>query len=263
MEAPPQLLHCGVDPFRRSSALDLRALRGKLRPRPFLARSKGRGLGVFAIATESKPGSAGPSSRVSINGAANRFGKMSEEIKKVRKQMEEDEQLVPAVNNSETLPLVYDPDIIASYWGKRPRAVATQIVQLLSVAGGFLSYLIWDLVNKKIKELFLLKASITFITIYSHRSCGIYIVARAIELREIVTSLGPAYIKLGQALSIRPDILSPAAMTELQKLCDKVTDFGSYFILQYPLRLLWHFRCVKAVLYVILFHLVLHICIFC
>lgn len=47
-------------------------------------------------------------------------------------------------------------------------------------------------------------------------------VARAIELREIVTSLGPAYIKLGQALSIRPDVLSPAAMTELQKLCDKV-----------------------------------------
>jgi aarF domain-containing kinase len=30
------------------------------------------------------------------------------------------------------------------------------------------------------------------------------------------------YIKLGQALSIRPDILSPDAMTELQKLCDKV-----------------------------------------
>lgn len=47
-------------------------------------------------------------------------------------------------------------------------------------------------------------------------------VARAIELREIVTSLGPAYIKLGQALSIRPDILSPVAMMELQKLCDKV-----------------------------------------
>lgn len=47
-------------------------------------------------------------------------------------------------------------------------------------------------------------------------------VTRAIELREIVTSLGPAYIKLGQALSIRPDILSPTAMTELQKLCDKV-----------------------------------------
>ncbi len=40
-----------------------------------------------------------------------------------------------------------------------------------------------------------------------------------------MTSLGPAYIKLGQALSIRPDILSPAAMVELQKLCDKVPSF--------------------------------------
>lgn len=53
-------------------------------------------------------------------------------------------------------------------------------------------------------------------------------VARAIELRDIVTSLGPAYIKLGQALSIRPDILSPAAMTELQKLCDKVNISSSF-----------------------------------
>ena len=42
-----------------------------------------------------------------------------------------------------------------------------------------------------------------------------------------MTSLGPAYIKLGQALSIRPDILSPAAMVELQKLCDKVPSFDN------------------------------------
>ncbi|CAI9264972.1 unnamed protein product [Lactuca saligna] len=38
-------------------------------------------------------------------------------------------------------------------------------------------------------------------------------VSRAIELREIVTSLGPAYIKHGQALSIRSDI----AMTLLEE----------------------------------------------
>jgi hypothetical protein len=47
-------------------------------------------------------------------------------------------------------------------------------------------------------------------------------VKRAVQLRNIMTSLGPAYIKLGQALSIRPDLLSPAAMAELQRLCDKV-----------------------------------------
>lgn len=54
--------------------------------------------------------------------------------------------------SSEFLPLVYDPASISAYWGKRPRAVATRIVQLLSVAGGFLSRLAWDLVNSKIKE---------------------------------------------------------------------------------------------------------------
>lgn len=165
-----------------------------------------------------------------VNGISSRFGNVSDEIKKVRAQMEEDEQLaslmrglrgqnlkdsqfaddniqlrlVEIAESGETLPLVYDPDIISSYWGKRPRSVATRIVQLLSVAGGFLSQIAWDIINKKVKE---------------------NEIVRAIELREIVTSLGPAYIKLGQALSIRPDILSPAAMTELQKLCDKVPSF--------------------------------------
>lgn len=113
-------------------------------------------------------------------------------------------RLVEVNESSEFLPLVYDPASISAYWGKRPRAVATRIAQLLSVAGGFLSRLAWDVINKKVKE---------------------NEVSRAIELREIVTSLGPAYIKLGQALSIRPDILSPAAMSELQKLCDKVPSF--------------------------------------
>lgn len=56
------------------------------------------------------------------------------------------------MNSNEALPLVYDPDIIASYWGKRPRDVSTRIIQLLSVAGGFLSHLAWDLINKKIAE---------------------------------------------------------------------------------------------------------------
>lgn len=59
---------------------------------------------------------------------------------------------VQAKESSETLPLIYDPDIISGYWGKRPRAVATRIIQLLSVAGGFLSHLTADLINKKIKE---------------------------------------------------------------------------------------------------------------
>ncbi|KAL4295391.1 hypothetical protein GQ457_12G001770 [Hibiscus cannabinus] len=220
--APPRLVYCGIDPVRFSSPRSNRvSIRTRTRP-------------VRAVATEPKPTrkassqpSTPPNNTKSMNG---RIGEVSQEIKRVRAQMEENEELailmrglrgqnlrdsqfadnniqlrlVEVDESSEFLPLVYEPASISAYWGKRPRAVATRIIQLLSVAGGFLSRLASDVINKKVKE---------------------NEVARAIELREIVTSLGPAYIKLGQALSIRPDILSPAAMIELQKLCDKVPSF--------------------------------------
>ncbi len=50
------------------------------------------------------------------------------------------------------LPLVYDPAKIAEFWARRPVAVATRIVQLLSIAGGFLSGFLWDLANGKLAE---------------------------------------------------------------------------------------------------------------
>jgi len=49
----------------------------------------------------------------------------------------------------------------------------------------------------------------------------------AVELRQLLTSLGPCFIKLGQAVSIRPDILPAAFLTELQKLCDAVPSFST------------------------------------
>ena len=42
-----------------------------------------------------------------------------------------------------------------------------------------------------------------------------------------LTTYCEQFIKLGQALSIRPDILSPRSMVELQKLCDKVPSYPS------------------------------------
>lgn len=106
----------------------------------------------------------------------------------------------------DSLPLVYDPDKISDYWGRRPVAVTTRIGQLLGIAGGFLSKLAVDFIKGDLEKTQ---------------------VQRAIDLRNIMTSLGPAYIKLGQALSIRPDLLSPAAMYEMQKLCDKVPSFDN------------------------------------
>ena len=161
---------------------------------------------------------------------------MSSQMKQMRAQMEEDEDLNTLMSGlrgtniddsdfaadgvkmqvvdleklkdagDDELPLYYDPELIAQYWSKRPAATAQRVVQLLGIAGGFISGVVSDIALKKTEE---------------------NSVKRAIQLRDIVTSLGPAYIKLGQALSIRPDILSPDAMTELQKLCDKVPSFDN------------------------------------
>lgn len=80
-------------------------------------------------------------------------------------------------NFSDELPLVYDPEAIASYWGKRRGSIAKRVLQLSQVSSGFISSLLLDLVRGELKK---------------------NEVQRAIELRDIITSLGPAYIKLGK-----------------------------------------------------------------
>jgi len=47
---------------------------------------------------------------------------------------------------------------------------------------------------------------------------------RAIQLRELLTQLGPAYIKIGQALSTRPDLVPPHTQ-ELTQLQDQLPPF--------------------------------------
>ncbi|CAN0860404.1 Uncharacterized protein sll0005 [Linum grandiflorum] len=48
---------------------------------------------------------------------------------------------------------------------------------------------------------------------------------RAVKFREILVRLGPFYIKLGQALSTRPDILPSVYCQELSKLQDQIPPF--------------------------------------
>lgn len=50
-------------------------------------------------------------------------------------------------------------------------------------------------------------------------------VANAMRLRLVLESLGPAFVKLGQAIAAREDILSEALAVELRKLCDAVAPF--------------------------------------
>lgn len=117
-------------------------------------------------------------------------------------------------SSDDVLPTVYSPDALASYFGKRPGAVFQRISQILLTSSGFLGSAIRDFV-------------VAELTGMDEAARSDQEVARAAQLRNTIVSLGPFFIKLGQALSIRPDILSPRAMVELQQLCDKVPSFNS------------------------------------
>src|SRR5262249_50703088 len=48
---------------------------------------------------------------------------------------------------------------------------------------------------------------------------------RGRHLREMLDELGPTFVKFGQLLSTRPDVVPPDIVAELQKLQDSVTPF--------------------------------------
>mmetsp|Transcript_88838 Transcript_88838/g.162856 ORF Transcript_88838/g.162856 Transcript_88838/m.162856 type:complete len:841 (+) Transcript_88838:98-2620(+) len=109
----------------------------------------------------------------------------------------------------DSLPLEYDPEALAAYFKKRPVAVLTRLAQVAGTAGSWAVATAFSALQGKL-------------TPGSDAE-----VAAVAGLRQVLVSLGPFYIKLGQALSIRPDILSPQAMVQLQQLCDKVPPFDS------------------------------------
>ncbi|GAB5031515.1 Hypothetical protein NocV09_00600680 [Nannochloropsis oceanica] len=103
-------------------------------------------------------------------------------------------------------PLVYDPALIDAYFGARPGKVLARLVSGLSASSGFLSGLLMDYVLGTKEE----NAE-----------------KRAIQVKNLITELGPVFIKVAQLISVRPDILGPVYLKQLQLLQDQVKPFSS------------------------------------
>merc|ERR1719342_518083 len=107
------------------------------------------------------------------------------------------------------LPLDYNIRAMENFFKSRPLEVLQRTAGILSEVLPYLSRLfVWEyFIRRKIRD---------------HEGLQ---KKYAVELREILTRLGPCFIKLGQAISIRPDLLPSSFLFELQKLCDAVPSY--------------------------------------
>jgi predicted unusual protein kinase regulating ubiquinone biosynthesis (AarF/ABC1/UbiB family) len=105
------------------------------------------------------------------------------------------------------LPLTYDPAAFAALWDQH---ICLQLARVGTIASRVLPFLV--------------RSAWVY---HSHKgSDSDDAVARlGVDLRLLLVDLGPTFIKFGQMLSIRPDLLPASVLMELQKLCDAVPAF--------------------------------------
>ncbi|MEL6137308.1 MAG: AarF/ABC1/UbiB kinase family protein [Cyanobacteria bacterium J06628_6] len=100
----------------------------------------------------------------------------------------------------------YDPRAIAKHYRFRLFSVVWRTLSVLWMLGGFALGLQLDRLFNRETQAF---------------------TRRAEQLREVLTALGPTFIKVGQALSTRPDLVRPDFLDELIKLQDQLPSFNS------------------------------------
>jgi predicted unusual protein kinase regulating ubiquinone biosynthesis (AarF/ABC1/UbiB family) len=100
----------------------------------------------------------------------------------------------------------YDYRAIARYYSRRPWVVLWRAIRVLWFLGMFVLGLVSD-------RWFKLEERNKY--------------KRAAELRQLLTRLGPTFIKVGQALSTRPDLIRKDFLEELTKLQDQLPPFDN------------------------------------
>ncbi len=104
--------------------------------------------------------------------------------------------------------LEYDPAAITRIYAGHPQRLLRRLWQTLVPMGLYLLGVGFDWLTRRLKN-------------PDHAR------ARAREAADLVASLGPAFIKAGQALSTRPDIVPPLLLEELAQLQDQLPGFDS------------------------------------
>ena len=100
----------------------------------------------------------------------------------------------------------YDPEAIAKYYYYRLWLVMWRFLVIFFSFTSFVLGILWDKWRyKKVEDT----------------------PERATQLRKILTNLGPTFIKVGQALSTRPDLIRKDFLEELTKLQDQLPAFDN------------------------------------
>ena len=113
----------------------------------------------------------------------------------------------PVAVDEEGLPLVYDKTAIQAFWDKQGGALQKRWAEFLGLSVPFLTRVATLSITGGAAELSRNDRSL------------------ARDARVIIEKLGPTYIKAGQMMSVRPDVLPQAALDELAVLQDAVKPF--------------------------------------
>lgn len=100
----------------------------------------------------------------------------------------------------------YEPDRLAKAISKKPRGVAGRAIRVSLLLGGIFAGIAADIASGQFES-------------NAER--------RATELSRVLGRLGPSFIKVGQALSARPDLLPKPYLDALSRLQDRLPPFPS------------------------------------
>ena len=102
--------------------------------------------------------------------------------------------------------LHYDPKTISKIYQKNPKRLLKRLWQTLIPIFAFIFAVGWDKITGRLKKEFQSRF-------------------RAKQLTNLLVELGPAFVKAGQALSTRPDIIPAVLLEELSELQDQLPGF--------------------------------------